>query len=137
MSFSSWTRLSAGPVLCNDRCRCSRRCSTLTRLRAVTCPGVHASVSGCFWKNFTPSAHGNLDSFSTSPSYGGLDWQWPGFFGGIDAIFRTPPHGVESQLSADFAGIPRWPAVVGCRGLGGGGDAGTLTLRCSATRVAN
>ena len=31
----------------------------------------------------------------------------------------------------------RLPTVVGCRGLGGGGDAGSLTLRCSATRVAN
>ena len=32
--------------------------------------------------------------------YGGLDWRWRSFFGGIDAIFRAPP--VVPEWSASF-----------------------------------
>ena len=42
--------------------------------------------------------------------------------------FRTPPHGVESLVSSDFF-QPLTPTVVGGRG----GDARSLTPRCSAT----
>ena len=44
---------------------------------------------------------GNLDIFSTSSSCGGCD----GFFAAFGGIFRTPPHGVESRLSADFSAL--------------------------------
>ena len=47
------------------------------------------------------------------------------------AIFRTPPHGIESWQSSDFLSV-RQPTVVGGRGLGSDGDAGSLILRCSA-----
>ena len=53
-------------------------------------------------------------------------------FDGFLVIYRTPLVGVESRLSADCLS-PRWPTVVGRRGLGGGGDAKSLTPRCSAT----
>ena len=47
------------------------------------------------------------------------------------AIFRTPPHGIESWQSSDFLSA-RQPTIVGGRGLGSDGDAGSLILRCSA-----
>ena len=31
-----------------------------------------------------------------------LEWQVKGDFGGIDAIFRTPPHGVEPGVLRIF-----------------------------------
>ena len=45
-------------------------------------------------------------------------------------IFQTPSIWTSSP---DFFRSPRWPTVVGRRGLGSGGDAGSLTPRCSAT----
>ena len=35
--------------------------------------------------------------------YGGLDWPWRGFFGGIGAIFRALP--VVPELSASFRAL--------------------------------
>ena len=46
------------------------------------------------------------------------------------AIFALRPAGRECPFFS-----PRWPTTVGCRGLGGGGDAWSLTPRCSATLV--
>ena len=41
----------------------------------------------------------------------------------------------RDELKKGILGSPRRPTVVGCRGLGGGGDAWSLTSRCSATRI--
>ena len=45
-------------------------------------------------------------------------------------LFRTP-----STRTSSPSASPRWPTVVGCRGLEVVGDAGSLTLRCSATPI--
>ena len=41
----------------------------------------------------------------------------------------------SDSVQLDVESIPRWPTSVGCRGLVGGGDAGTLALRSSATPI--
>ena len=57
------------------------------------------------------------------------------FFGAFCAIFRTPFTWTSSPgfQGDDFFGSPRRRRFLRCRGLGGGGDAGSLTPRCSAT----
>ena len=52
---------------------------------------------------------------------------------GKNAAFSDSVHlDIESQERR-----PRWPTVLGCRGLGGGGDVGSLTPRRSATLMAH
>ena len=80
----------------------------------VTSPGALASVYGCFCEIDARGVRtGNLDIISTCTSHDGLNVFLPlltAFFG----LF----FGVESWPSGDgFFGSPRWPTVVGHRGL--------------------
>ena len=88
------------------------------------------SVYGCFWKNFTASTRRLCPSRSHVEFFNEhFVWRFGLAVSGVDAIFRTSPHGVESRLSADFLGSPRWPTVVGCRGLGSDEDAGSRVAK--------
>ena len=53
------------------------------------------------------------------------------FFRRILRLFSDSVHlDTESRLSADFLASPRWPTVLGRRGLGCDGDARSQTPRC-------
>ena len=100
------------PVLMQRRCF---SCSSWTR--SLTCPlcpttGVHGGAAGAVPVVVdVPVIKQRQVGVATmlhmavlaAMKYGGLDWRWRGFFGGIDAIFPAPP--VVTELSASFRAL--------------------------------
>ena len=158
---SAWVRLLPCPSLCNDRCRVvqtvqktvwrCRCCSLLTRLSTSLLwrRGISLGSRSCeddIDSSATVHRHGDRRSVlmqlrlgSSCPSRQlrflssarqGHDGLGMGFSLWFHCVFRTP-----SSWTSSPRWSPRWSTVVGCRGLGGGGDAGSLTPRCSATRI--